>query len=83
MNSSVHAIPFETTTAEVSYPDDAGIEVEAECVLLRVAIPTSEVLALLAQYDPTSGTSPLVAVARPIAREILDELRRYTEEGPI
>ena len=81
--SSVHAIPFETTTAEVSYLDDAGIEVEAECVLLRVAIPTSEVQPLLDQYDPTSGTSPLVAVARPIARELLDELRRYTEEGPI
>ena len=81
--SSVHSIPFETTTAEVSYLDEAGIEVEAECILLRVAIPTSEVQPLLAQYDPTSGTSPLVAVARPLARELLDELRRYTEEGPI
>lgn len=81
--SSVHAIPFETTTAEVSYPDDTGTEVEAECVLLRIAVPTDEVAALLAQYDPTSGTSPLVAVARPIARELLDELRRYTEEGSL
>ncbi len=35
----------------------------------------AEVDRQLAGYDPTSGTSPLVAVARPIARGHLDALR--------
>ena len=34
----------------------------------------ADVSAALAGYDPTSGTSPLVAIARPIARGHLDAL---------
>ena len=38
-------------------------------------IADADVADALAAYDPTSGTSPLVAIARPIARGHLDALR--------
>ena len=58
-----------------------GSTFDGEAYMVPVLIPVEEVPELLAQYDPNSGTSPLVAVARPLARVILDALKKYTEEG--
>ncbi len=48
--------------------------------IIPVIVTSAEAESLLAQYDPNSGTSPLVAVARPLARLILDALLRATSE---
>ncbi len=53
-----------------------------ECWVIPVLIPVEDVPDLLAAYDPSSGTSPLVATARPLARVILDALLRKTQEEP-
>jgi hypothetical protein len=45
-----------------------------ECYIIPVAIPVSEVAAELAEYDASSGTHPLAAQAKPIARAVLDAL---------
>ncbi len=54
-----------------------GADITVEGVIMTVVVPADEVPTLLAQYDPTSGTSPLVSVARPMARVILDALLHY------
>tara|TARA_R100000951_G_scaffold106333_1_gene100849 strand:- start:5449 stop:5694 length:246 start_codon:yes stop_codon:yes gene_type:complete len=51
-----------------------------ECWMIPVLIPVDDVADLLANYDPDSGTSPLVATARPLARVILDALLRKVSE---
>lgn len=50
-------------------------ELEAFCI--PVLIPISMVGELLANYDPSSSTSPVVAYSRPLSRAILDALKRY------
>ena len=55
---------------------------EKDCYIIPVVIDAEEVPELLAQYDPESGTSPFVSVARPLARVILDALLRKSQEDP-
>ena len=55
--------------------------VDEEVYVIPILIPVSEVAELLANYDPTSSTSPLVAYSRPLSRAILDALKRKVEEG--
>jgi hypothetical protein len=40
----------------------------------KVFIDDDELLRLLANYDPESGTSPSVADSRPVLRAILDKV---------
>jgi hypothetical protein len=47
-----------------------GIAAEGRSVV--VWLESAELTRLLAAYDPNSGTSPSVADARPVLREILD-----------
>ena len=55
-----------------------GVETQdLEAFLIPVLIPLSMVGELLANYDPTSSTSPVVAYSRPLSRAILDALKRY------
>lgn len=75
----IYALSRETSLASVELPDSGDTEV----VLIRVAVPVSAVPALLAEFDPSSGTSPLVAVSRPIARELLAELLRWSVDGAL
>jgi len=53
--------------------------VDEEVYVIPILIPVSEVAELLANYDPASGTSPLVAYSRPLARAIMDALKRAVE----
>lgn len=53
-----------------------------ECWVIPVLIPVDGVAELLAAYDPQRSTSPLVAVARPLARVILDALLRKSQDPP-
>lgn len=58
-----------------------GTEFIAEAPTVIPLVITGEAIPeLLAQYDPASGTSPLVATARPLARVILDALLRKSQE---
>ena len=50
---------------------------ENDFFCIPVLIPISMVGELLANYDPTSSTSPVVAYSRPLSRAILDALKRY------
>ena len=59
--------------------NDESIE-NLECVAITINIPEDEIADLLAEYDPQSGVSPKVAEARPIARTILDALKKHVEE---
>ena len=60
--------------------DDGSVD-EVEAYIIPIVIPASEVAELLANYDPSSGTSPSVTYSRPLARTILDALKRKVEEG--
>ena len=51
------------------------VDLEAFCI--PVLIPISLVGELMANYDPTSSTSPTVAYSRPISRAVLDALKRF------
>jgi hypothetical protein len=51
------------------------VDLEAFCI--PVLIPISMVGELMANYDPTSSTSPTVAYSRPISRAVLDALKRF------
>lgn len=57
--------------AEIADPDGNTVE----CIIIPVAVPVSEVAAELAEYDATSGTHPLAAQSKPIARAVLDALK--------
>ena len=47
---------------------------------IPVLLSDAEVDELLNNYDPESGTSPLVAYSRPLSRAILDGLLRKKQE---
>jgi hypothetical protein len=51
-------------------------------VVIPVIIPNDQIAELLANYDPSSSTSPTVTYSRPLARCILDALKRYVESTP-
>jgi hypothetical protein len=51
------------------------VDLEAFCI--PVLIPISLVGELMANYDPSSSTSPTVAYSRPISRAVLDALKRF------
>ena len=70
---------IETSSLRATDTDGSEFTVE-NAVIIPVVIPGEDVPELLAQYDPSSGTSPLVAVARPLARVILDALLRKSQE---
>ncbi len=59
---------------------DGSIFSGQDIIVVPFIIDRAEAIALLAEYNPDSGTSPLVANARPIARTILDALKRLVEE---
>ena len=59
---------------------DGGEYSGEQCWMIPILVPVEAVPELLAQYNPDSGTSPLVAVARPLARIILDALLRKSQE---
>ncbi len=71
----------QTSIASVSAINTNGAPFNAEdAVILHIVVPGESISPLLSAYDPDSGTSPLVAVARPLARVILDALLKYTAE---
>ena len=51
------------------------VDLEAFCI--PVLIPISLVGELMANYDPSSSTSPTVAYSRTISRAVLDALKRF------
>lgn len=57
---------------QVSVTDATGETVE--CVVMPLCIPLSEVAAELAEFDPESGSHPLAAQAKPLARPALEAL---------
>lgn len=76
--SAIYCDYTQTSTASVSATDTNGAPFDAEdSVILHIVVPGESIATLLAAYDPDSGTSPLVSVARPMARVILDALLRY------
>jgi len=77
--SFMHADFTQVSTQHVMGEDTDGTAIDAECVVIPVLIPLDQIEELLANYDPSSHTSPLVAYSRPMARVILDALKRYQE----
>ena len=61
--------------------EDTGGSYSEQGVCIKVLLPEQVIGELLSNYDPTSGTSPLVAYSRPIARAVLDALKSYIDEG--
>jgi len=57
-----------------------GAVVDEEAIVVPIVIPVSEVAELLLNYDPASGTSPSVTYSRPLARAILDAIKRHEDE---
>ena len=59
----------------VSMPDGTTVE----GVVLPIVIPVSEVAAELAEFDVASGSHPLAAQAKPIARPALEALAAWEQ----
>lgn len=78
--SHAYADYNQISVQQLQIEDEHGNTVEQEGFVIPVVIPLSEVGELLANYDPTSGTSPGVTYSRPLSRVLLDALRRKTEE---
>lgn len=70
----------QVTLEEVSTQDTEGQTVEGEGYFIPVFIPTPDVSAWLAAYDPSNEYSPSAADSRIIARIVLDALKRKKEE---
>lgn len=77
MAVNIYNLPDETQRADLSAVDAAGNEFELQGIVLRVVIPEEHVQELLAAYDSSSATSPVVAYSRPLARAALDALQAY------
>ena len=60
---------------------DGNIFSVEDVIVVPFIITRAEATGFLAEYDPDSGTSPKVADARPIARAILDALKKHVEES--
>lgn len=58
----------------VASVDAEAAEINGEFWVVPVLVPIENVSELVANYDPDSGTSPLVAYSRPLARAIMDAL---------
>ena len=58
---------------------DGNIFSVEDVIVVPLIITRTEAAELLAEYDSDSGTSPKVADARPIARVILDALKKHME----
>jgi hypothetical protein len=54
---------------------------EVECQVFDLAVDLSTLEADLAQYDPTSATSPSVTIARKYARVLLDAYAASKGQG--
>jgi hypothetical protein len=79
--SAVDYSQIQRLTAEgVENTDGSTFDI-TDGVVIPVVVSPSEALALLDAFDPDSGTSPLVATARPLARVVLLALRRFADEG--
>ena len=77
MSYHCHYDQIQRTEATVLNTKDE--RVDEEVYVIPILIPVSEVAELLANYDPASSTSPLVAYSRPLARAIMDALKRAVE----
>lgn len=72
----------QTSRASVTAFDTSGAPFDADdAVVFHIVVPGRSIETLMSQYNPESGTSPLVATARPLARVILDALRRLLAES--
>ena len=60
---------------------DGNIFSVEDVIVVPLIITRTEASELLAEYDSDSGTSPKVSEARPLARVILDALKKHIEEG--
>lgn len=70
-----------TRVENVQTTDSSGEAVnEDDAYIIPVVIPASQVAELLANYDPNLSTSPSVTYCQPLARSILDALKRKIEE---
>lgn len=79
--SNYHCDYQQVRESGVTVEDTDGTQIDTEGFIIPIIIPLSEVAELLANYDPASSTSPLVAYSRPLSRAILDALKRKVEEG--
>ena len=59
----------------VSDPDGVSVEV----IIVPLVVPLDEVPALLAEYEPENSRHPLAALARPLARPVLDAMKLAVE----
>jgi len=60
---------------------DGNIFSAEDVIVVPLIINRTEAAELLAEYDSDSGTSPKVSEARPLARVVLDALKKHIEEG--
>ena len=67
----------------VSTQNTDGTPVEVDGIVIPVIVPRDKVVELMASYDPTSGTSPSVTYSRPLARCILDAVKRFESEKQV
>ena len=72
-------IDYDQTAARVSVgsTDTDDSSWEDEVYVIPVCIPSSQVSAWLAAYDPSNDYSPSAADSRVIARAVLDALKKH------
>ena len=73
----IHIDYSQVSESSISINDTDGTALDVEAFCIPVLIPISLVGELMANYDPSSSTSPTVAYSRPISRAVLDALKRF------
>jgi hypothetical protein len=82
MSERIYNNPSESETLSIASVDSEGEVFEIDdAISVEVVLSREDAQYFLDNYDANSGTSPLVAEARPIARAVLNALKKFIEEG--
>ena len=82
MSERIYNNPSESETLSIASVDSEGEVFEIDdAISVKVIVSREDAQYFLDNYDPNSGTSPLVAEARPIARAVLNAIKKFIEEG--
>ena len=78
---SYHCDYQQVTITGVTVEGTDGTQVDAECYVVPVLIPVSEVEDLMLEYDPTDSPGPSTTYSLPLSRVILDAIKRAEDEA--
>jgi hypothetical protein len=78
---SYHCDYQQVSISGMTVEDTDGTQADDDFYVIPVLIPVSEVAELLLNYDAADTASPSTTYSRPLARVILDAIKRAEDEA--